>query len=239
MSVRGAGGGTDGPDLLLGGRAAEEVTALDGDDTVNGRGGNDTIDVGDGDDRANGAGGHDLIFLGDGRDRGWGGYGNDSVFGGSGNDMLQGGPGNDSMDGGGDKDILLGGDGRDTLSGGTGRDRLEGGPGEDWFLFGSFGQAHRDIVTDFVPGEDAIAISAAAFGGGLVAGMDLAVTGRFRAALTGRSDSPAGVGQLVFETDASRLWWDADGAGGPSQLVAIFSPTLGAPLTAADIIVVT
>lgn len=129
-------------------------------------------------------------------------------------------------------DILIGGLGADWLRGMGGNDQLSAWPaagtatdsaGADHVLWSNAVEA-RDVVEGFAPGEDLLVFSAAGFGGGLAAS-GLAA-GSFRSALTGTSDSAAGVGQFVFETDAARLWWDADGAGGPAQLIATFSAGL-------------
>ena len=101
-----------------------------------------------------------------------GGSGNDDIEGRGGNDQLQGGAGDDDIDGGRGKDSLWGGDGRDELDGGSGNDRLDGGTGDDKIeggrgndiLTGGAGADRfefergdgRDIITDFVNGEDRI-----------------------------------------------------------------------------------
>ncbi|MBM6593023.1 M10 family metallopeptidase C-terminal domain-containing protein [Microvirga pudoricolor] len=59
----------------------------------------------------------------------------------------------------GGNDILRGGAGHDLLDGGAGRDKLFGGPGHDTFYFASAKDAHRDIIQDFVQGEDRIHLS--------------------------------------------------------------------------------
>jgi len=69
------------------------------------------------------------------------------AFGLNGNDTIKTGSGND---------ILIGGKGNDTLSGGTGNDTLTGGDGEDYFVF-NLGDG-QDTITDFVQGQDKIAL---------------------------------------------------------------------------------
>ena len=39
--------------------------------------------------------------------------------------------------------------------------------------------------------------------------------------LPGVATSDVGVGQFVYETDAGRLWWDADGSGGASHVLML------------------
>jgi hypothetical protein len=238
LRITAPGGGTDGPDSLLGGSGTDSILAGDGDDTVNGRTGDDSIAGGEGHDRLAGAAGNDSLAGDDGDDRAAGGTGDDSLAGGLGADVLAGDAGADSIDGGDGADLLRGGDGADTLGGGAGRDRLFGDAGADVFAFAVLDASASDLIEDFAIGEDMIAVSAAAFGGGLVEGMDLAASGRFRAASVGLSNSPAGTGQFTYETDTGKLWWDADGAGGPTLLVARFVPMPGTALGADDLLVI-
>jgi serralysin len=81
--------------------------------------------------------------------------------GNSGNDTLDGRDGDDTLLGSSGNDSLLGGLGADTLTGGGGRDSLFGGDDADVFKFNSTGESNvgrsgRDVVTDFVSGEDVI-----------------------------------------------------------------------------------
>jgi hypothetical protein len=72
-------------------------------------------------------------------------------------------------------DVLVGGPGDDTLHGGYGADTLTGGAGADVFLYGTRltatglaidmdsgtrGSGGSDVITDFVPGQDRIDLSA-------------------------------------------------------------------------------
>jgi Ca2+-binding RTX toxin-like protein len=103
----------------------------------------------------------------------------ETVPGSSGNEKLVGGRGDDVLDGKGGNDIIEGGAGNDTLIGGTGIDTLIGGAGRDIFVFatsqdsapgysgyvnnGAYdplsGAAKRDVVADFVKGEDRLDLS--------------------------------------------------------------------------------
>ncbi|NMJ43414.1 calcium-binding protein [Roseomonas sp. JC162] len=97
--------------------------------------------------------------------------GNDVLFGGRGDDLLDGGADNDVLIGGQGNDLLFGGAGSDFLAGNAGADTLVGGTGEDTFYFESgFG---RDVVLDFRPGEDVIAIQANINGSGITSAQDL------------------------------------------------------------------
>ncbi len=129
-------------------------------------------------------------------------------------------------------DTMSGGDGADTLVGGAQADRLTGGAGSDLFLFASLAE-RGDRIADFAPAEDALAVSAAGFGDGLVAGADLAAGHRF---VAGGSATEA-FGQFLWEAVPGRLWFDADGTGaGARLLLATLTPGIG--LTASDIEVI-
>ncbi|MBJ7519337.1 MAG: hypothetical protein JHC84_06550 [Solirubrobacteraceae bacterium] len=159
--------GTEGDDILVGSRLADQLEGLGGNDTLRGfRGndrlfggpGNDTLEGGANNDLADGGEGDDRISTQSGDDTLIGGLGNDVLFGGTGNDRLDGGEGNDYLDGGdgddeieggegddriveaglGDDVLLSGGPGNDYIDGGRGGDRIEGGPGNDT-LFGRTG----------------------------------------------------------------------------------------------------
>jgi Ca2+-binding RTX toxin-like protein len=153
--------------------------------------------------------------------------GTDSLFGGKGNDKLWGGAGDDSLRGGTGADLLIGGAGSDTMSGGLGNDafvynnRSEGG----------------DIILDFSNqsgNNDIFHISAAGFGGGLVAGSILA-----RSQFQVRSDNLAqdSDDRFIFRTTDRTLWFDEDGKGGAAA-VMIADLQAGATLTHADILLV-
>ncbi len=126
------------PDAFTGTNDAEKIFAFRANDTINGSGGDDFIYGGKGDDSLVGGAGNDTLR---------GDLDNDTVLGGDGNDQLFGGRGND---------LLIGGNGNDTLSGDRGNDTLSGGAGADTFVIS--GLDGIDIVTDFNPGEDTLAI---------------------------------------------------------------------------------
>ncbi|MFM6353015.1 MAG: Calx-beta domain-containing protein, partial [Dolichospermum sp.] len=66
-------------------------------------------------------------------------------------------------------DVLLGTTANDYLIGGAGDDNLTGGAGGDLFSFAT-ANLGNDRIMDFDPGQDTILVSAAGFGGGLIAG---------------------------------------------------------------------
>ncbi|GJD64254.1 calcium-binding protein [Methylobacterium frigidaeris] len=150
-------------------------------------------------------------------------------------DRLSGSDGDDTLMGGAGNDTLIGGTGADLLIGGSGADLLQGGAGADIYRLGQAGEG-IDRIRGFVLGEDAIEVSASAFTGGLVAGANL--DGHFTTNTTGHTNAPAGFGQFIYESDASRLWWDKDGAGGAAA-VQIATLDRGLDLSASDFKVVT
>ena len=126
---------------------------------INGTEGSERLDGTPGDDQIFGLGGNDVIF-GDGFAPGIAGQDRDP----------------DQYIGGGDK--IRGGDGDDWISGGHGADWLWGGDGADRFVIGSHvpmnpdnitpgmyvldtgvGEGARDVIFDFVQGEDKIDLS--------------------------------------------------------------------------------
>lgn len=144
--------GTDGNDVLIGGRGADVIDGLGGNDRIEGRSGGDVLcgglgfDIllgGDGDDRLVGQSGNDGLDGGAGRDLLLGGNGADVLEGGSDADELWGGEGNDGLYGQAGGDLLEGEIGADALYGGTGNDALRGRGGADQ-LFGNAGDDRLD-----------------------------------------------------------------------------------------------
>jgi Ca2+-binding RTX toxin-like protein len=96
-----------------------------------------------------------------------GGWASDNLRGASGNDSLLGGGRSDRLYGRAGDDTLDGGIGADALYGNRGVDIMTGGPDEgrrDRFIYFNedetgVGAGNRDIITDFVSGEDRIEIS--------------------------------------------------------------------------------
>ncbi|WP_019500737.1 calcium-binding protein [Pseudanabaena sp. PCC 6802] len=143
-------------------------------------------------------------------------------------DTLAGNGGDDFMDGGAGNDSIHGGDGADILIGNTGADTLTGGAGGDFFRFVNFTPGEIDVLTDYndVPQGDQIQISAAAFGGSLVAGQTgvlfpaipalpvnfgLVVTA---GALEGiNAPTPIGISTVGYDSANGGLYFDRDGGG--------------------------
>ena len=138
----------------------------------------------------------------------------------AGTDILLGGEGDDGLAGGDNGDVLDGGAGDDRLLGGYDRDLLTGGEGADRFVFRP-GDG-RDIVTDFVDGEDSLDLSALGLeladldsnGDGVLDGADsfVKVKGDDLLLAYGRA-SDLGSGERVLLLDVT-LISSADGAVG-------------------------
>lgn len=145
--------GTDGDDILLGTRCADDIDGGDGsdnidsglgDDAVVGGAGDDHIVAGAGSDTVLGGAGDDIVFGGAGNDHISGGAGNDRLFGEAGNDIIFGDAGDDYLSGGDGSDVLRGGMGHDIVEGGAGDDTIDGGDGDDEL----HGGAGNDVLID-------------------------------------------------------------------------------------------
>ncbi|MCW5733179.1 MAG: calcium-binding protein [Enhydrobacter sp.] len=136
-----------------------------------------------------------------------GGSGDDVLSGAAGLDQLKGGNGNDTLDGGSQADTLEGGGGNDRLTGGTGQDNMTGGGGNDTFVLGPL-QADRDTIADFSSAADQFEISAALFGGGLVAGVLPAA--RFVINATGLAGDSND--RFIYNNTTGQLFYDSNGS---------------------------
>ena len=156
------------------------------------------ISAGGGSDYINGGGGGDTID---------GGAGNDTLVGGSGNGLLSGGAGNDSLSEGSGNDVLVGGAGADTLYAGS---------GNDIFVFNNASEG-GDLIRDFRPAEDVIALSKAGFG----------VTDETKVALVaGMGATEVGKAALHFNDNTAKLYWDPTGGDtSDAKLLATLSGT--------------
>lgn len=165
-------GGT-GRDWMFGGVGADVLQGDAGGDVLRGGGGDDRIFAGDNDDllygdsgsdTLRGEAGGDIIHGGASGDVLLGDLGADRLYGDAGTDNLVGGEDNDQLYGGAEGDVLSGGTGDDALDGGAGGDVLFGGAGADRFIFSKVSDtapagSDRDIIKDFVSGEDRIDLS--------------------------------------------------------------------------------
>lgn len=119
------------------------------------------------------------------------------------------------MSGGTGDDVLWGGRDGDTLDGGAGVDRLSGGAGADTFVLRRGGSA--DIVADFGPGLDRIAIDSDVPGWREGRPLPDALWS------VGRAEETGGQFVLVDGGTQRTLYWDANGAGaGGREALAAF-----------------
>ena len=125
-------------------------------------------------------------------------------------------------------DELVGDATDNTLVGNFGSDVLTGGGGADTFAYNSH-RDRADSITDF-GGDDILQISASGFGGGLVAGVDLADGTVSETGVFVSGSTPIGT-SANFLYDGGTLSFDLDGVG-PQEAVEIAtlegSPALGA-----------
>lgn len=154
-----------------------------------------------------GGGGDDYIQGYDGANKLYGDDGNDAIYGGKGNDILDGGAGNDWLDGEG------------------GHDTLTGGAGADYFAF-TVNDGQKDTITDFVHGQDVLAISRAGFGLGDTASLNM---------VANKSVMTAGVAAFYFDSGQHTLYFDADGKGGASPVAVVVLNNVSS-LYASDIV---
>jgi Ca2+-binding RTX toxin-like protein len=109
-------------------------------------------------------------------------------------------------------DALLGNAGANVLEGGPGNDILRGGGGADTFVYKRITKDGHDTIIDFSI-DDRFSISAAGFGGGLVAGTGLSTT----AFVSGSTPVAIGTsGNFLYNTSTGRLSFDVDGSGSNS-----------------------
>ncbi|WP_017661585.1 calcium-binding protein [Baaleninema simplex] len=209
--------GDSGNDLLSGNQGDDSLLGEAGDDIAFGGQDNDYIDGGAGNDSLSGDLGDDIVRGGAGDDIAYGGEGNDTVEGGEGDDSAYGGQGNDTVEGG---------EGNDLLAGDIGADSLSGGEGNDTFVYSGYGNPSvtadslgGDTITDFVSGEDKIALDKAVFS-------EIGDTLEASEFVKVDSNVP-GVGEsssikLIYNTTTGELWYNPTEAEGDEVVIATF-----------------
>jgi Ca2+-binding RTX toxin-like protein len=238
---------------LTGNAAANILTSLGGDDILNGLGGADTLIGGVGNDTylvdnvgdivreliadsgtdlvqssvsysldtVNAAGVENLTLTGTVAINGTGNALANTITGNSGANVLNGGSGND------------------TLIGGAGNDTLTGGDGLDTFMFNTALNAtsNKDTITDFLSGNDKIALENAIMTGlGLTTGQLSADQFRSGAGVSTANDSSD---RVIYNTTTGALFYDADGLGGTAAIqIALMGTTIHPAITYQDIFIV-
>lgn len=220
----------EGADTLLGGHGNDSMQADAGADLVLGQTGDDTARGQDGNDTLMGGAGQDSLMGDSGADLLVGGDGGDELLGGLDQDTLSGGAGNDTLNGGDGADVLRGGAGDDSLHGMEGADRLRGDDGADAFALGKGSFAGKRVLDfDALEGDW---LQLRHLGPGLPPGP--LAEARFVANLSGKATQD--FAQVIYETDAGRLWYDPDGTGAVER--EVLAILVGAPtLSASDIVI--
>jgi Ca2+-binding RTX toxin-like protein len=223
--------GYNGQDFLLGKSGNDRLDGGAGNDVLNGSAGNDTLVGGVGNDiyyvdssadivsETSSLPGIDLVFssansftmganvermvLQTGAISGTGNAINNSIFGNTANNRLSGGAGND---------VLNGSAGNDTLVGGVGNDILTGGTGLDSFTFNASNEG-IDAIVNFSVTDDAIAVSATGFGGGLIAGVALS-NAQFMIGTQATTTNH----RFIYNQSSGAVFFDRDGVGGIEQV---------------------
>ncbi|HAX74848.1 MAG TPA: type I secretion protein [Cyanobacteria bacterium UBA11372] len=232
--------GNSGNNTLEGEAGNDILDGKAGNDTMQGGVGNDTYvvdssadvvteNLNEGTDTVRssidyilGANLENLILLGADNLKGTGNELNNRITGNGGNNILEGKVGND---------VLSGGLGNDTLVGGGGNDTNTGGGGADRFTFNSASEG-IDRITDFAPVDDTIVVSAAGFGGGLVAGAAIAAE-----QFTIGTSATTANHRFIYNQMNGRLFFDQDGIGSSFAPVHIAALSSGLALTNSDIFV--
>ena len=106
--------------------------------------------------------------------------------------------------------IIIGNSANNILYGAAGNDALKGGLGADRFQF-SRKTDGIDVVADLLSGTDKIGISAAGFGGGLVAGVMVQASQLLT--VTQGSAATNASQRFIYNSTTGGLFFDADGSG--------------------------
>ncbi|WP_425041407.1 S8 family serine peptidase [Primorskyibacter sp. S187A] len=195
--------GGNGDDTLEGGDGADALRGQNGDDRLTGGGGEDTINGEDGDDWGQGSDGDDIVLGRAGNDTLRGGAADDLIYAGQDDDLVAGNDGDDTLEGGSNNDRLFGGNGDDLLVGGPGADTMSGGAGADVFVFDLTRDMMADVISDFISGEDLLAISGPV--------PELALVAEF----SGRA------GELRYDAQTGQLFVDSDGDGTGTRILTL------------------
>jgi serralysin len=141
--------------------------------------------------------------------------------------------GNDLLSGGAGNDYIRGGVGNDKVYGGSGTDSLYGDDGSDAFVFNTRpnGTTNVDSVRDFSVKFDTIWLENSVF-----TALGASGTLRSSAFWTG-SEAHDSNDRVIYDPDAGRLYYDADGTG-PTEQVLVARIGKDLPMTRLDILVV-
>lgn len=220
--------GSDHADLLTGSSDNNVIEGGRGHDTLRGSAGNDRIEGGIGRDEINGGSGSDAAaFATAGAGvalnltTGVGTAGNangdtyvsiEHVIGSDHDDFITGSSGRNILIGGRGEDVLRGSAGNDVLRGGLGDDTLNGGSGADEFRFdtGLGSGSNVDVIENYSIANDFISLDDRVFD---AMGSTLSAS-EFRIGSSAQDAND----YIIYNSATGALFYDADGAGGASQI---------------------
>ena len=220
--------------------AAIDLTGNELDNYVTGNAGANRLDGGTGADLLWGRQGDDSYFV-DGNDTvvEYAGQGNDIVYARSSHTLSSGmsvevlgtadNTASTAIDLTGNElaNYVTGNAGANVLNGGAGADQLYGRGGNDSFAFTSaLGGGNVDLIADFVPSIDKIALEDAIFAG-------IGKPGSFNAnAFFAGSAARDADDRIIYDRATGQLYYDADGSGAGAQI--LFAIVSGAPVISAS-----
>jgi subtilisin family serine protease/subtilisin-like proprotein convertase family protein/ribosomal protein L28 len=138
----------------------------------------------------------------------------------TGNDVVEAGT-TRTLSGRAGNDILIGSSSSEVLVGGVGNDTITSGAGFDVIAY-SLASEGQDTITDFNVFQDTLQVSAAGFGGGLIAGESIAAA-QFVLGTVATTASH----RFIFNKPTGQLFFDVDGNGSSVQtLLATLTPNL-------------
>jgi hypothetical protein len=118
----------------------------------------------------------------------------------------------------------------DTLAGGAGKDTLSGAAGNDRFVLAHSGSGNADLIQDFTPGRDEIALDSGFF--------DTLAPGALAAGAFYKGTTAHDVDdRIVYNASTGKLYYDADGQGGSSAVLIATLAKSPDTLAAGDFIV--
>lgn len=233
-----------GNDKLAGDGLANRLSAGSGNDALTGGMGSDTLDGGTGSDTAVFSGAtaaYVNLNLTAAQNTGYGAdtlVSIENITSGTGLDSLIGNASANRLSSGSGNDTLIGGAGNDTLFGGTGNDSLNGGAGADQFVFNTTPNSLTNVdrisgfthATDHLVFDDAVFATLHSKSGNAY---DTLLASQFHVGTSAADSSD----HLIYNQSTGRLYYDADGRGGASQiLLAILT---GNPvLSASDMLII-
>ncbi|MCA0399810.1 MAG: VCBS domain-containing protein [Proteobacteria bacterium] len=224
----------DGANVIDAGEGDNMINAGDGDDVIKAGKGDDTITAGNGDNSVDACGGTNTITTGSGNDTIVAAGLSDFVSSGDGDDTITlSTTGTAEVNAGAGADTIETGTGDDIIRGGAGSDRITTGDGADTVAFDAVALEGVDSIVDFLSGTDSLLFSRTDVGGGLAGGGLDAGTLDVTRFVSGNAFTD-GDQRFLFNTSDNTLYYDADGSGSGSAMIALAHLESGT-VTATDI----